>query len=210
MTESDLKGGTLVKSYRSPLREAQAQATRDRILGSARELFTAAGYRATSVSAVADHAGVSDRLLYNVFGSKRDLLMALLDDFAPTPRSQHEAMLKEAAPAEQIGLLLDFTTGYYDVAADLIRVAMGAAGSEPDLAAFVERGESFRRSAQRPLVEQWGLRRVLAQGASVDEAADLMWTMTGPEVYLKLRSAGWTAPRIRASITRLLVRALLT
>jgi len=66
------------------------------------------------------------------------------------------------------------------VAADLIRVAMTAAGSEPDLAAFVERGESFRRSAQRPLVEQWELRRVLAQGASVDEAADLMWTMTSP------------------------------
>lgn len=60
----------LVKPYRSPLRDARARATRDRILSSARQLFTAHGYRATSVSAVADHAGVSDRLLYNVFGSK--------------------------------------------------------------------------------------------------------------------------------------------
>lgn len=134
----------------------------------------------------------------------------MLDDFAPTSRSEHEALLKEAAPAQQIGLLLDFTTGYYDAAADLIRVAMAAAGSEPDLAAFVERGESFRRSAQRPLVEGWRRPGVLAEGASVDEAADLLWTMTSAEVYLKLKAAGWTGPRIRRNITRQLVRGLLT
>ncbi len=142
----------LVKPYRSPIRDAQgqAQATRDRILSSARQLFTASGCQATSVSAVADQAGVSARLLYNVFGSKRDLLMAFLDDFAPTSRSEYETMLKEAAPAQQIGILVDFTIGYYDAGADLIRVATAAAGSDPDLAAFVDRGESFRRSAQRP------------------------------------------------------------
>ena len=200
----------MVKSYRSPVRDAQAHATRDRILGSARQLFTATGYGATSVSAIAIHAGVSDRLLYNVFGSKRDLLMALLDDFAPIPRPQHETMLKEAEAAQQVGLVLDFITGYYDAAAELIRVAMAAADSEPDLAAFIERGESLRRSAQRPVVEGWKRQRVLAQGVSVDEAADLLWTMTSPEVYLKLKGAGWTSTKMRRLITRELVLGLLT
>lgn len=199
----------LVKHYRSPVRDAQARATRDRILSSARQLFTVNGYRATSVSAVADQAGVSERMLYNVFGSKRDLLMALLDDFAPTSRSEVEALLREAAPAEQIGILVDFATGYYDAAAGLIRVAMAAAGSEPDLAAFVERGESFRRSAQRPVVEGWQRLGVLAEGTTVDEAAALVWTLTSPEVYLKLKASGWTGPRIQRNMTRQLVRGLL-
>ncbi|HEY3695596.1 TetR/AcrR family transcriptional regulator [Phenylobacterium sp.] len=53
----------------------------DSLLAAAREVFACKGYEAAAVSDVARVAGVSDGLVYRYFGSKRDLLLAVLDSF---------------------------------------------------------------------------------------------------------------------------------
>jgi TetR/AcrR family fatty acid metabolism transcriptional regulator len=53
----------------------------DGILAAAREVFARKGYEAAAISDVARAAGVSDGLVYRYFGSKRDLLLAVLDAF---------------------------------------------------------------------------------------------------------------------------------
>jgi TetR/AcrR family fatty acid metabolism transcriptional regulator len=61
-----------------------AQRMQDRengLLAAAREAFALNGYEATSICDVARTAGVSDGLVYRYFASKRDLLLAVLDDF---------------------------------------------------------------------------------------------------------------------------------
>lgn len=55
----------------------QAEATRARILRSARDLFARRGYNGTSVSEIAQAAEVSRGSVYTYFGSKRDLLIIL-------------------------------------------------------------------------------------------------------------------------------------
>lgn len=61
------------------LREG-APAKRQAILTAARELFLADGYDGTSVDAVAARASASKRTVYDYFGDKRRLLLAVVED----------------------------------------------------------------------------------------------------------------------------------
>ena len=67
------------RSYRSTVREESARRTRQLVADAARELFLTEGYAETSVAAIARKAGVSTQTVYNVFGTKADLLKHLYD-----------------------------------------------------------------------------------------------------------------------------------
>jgi AcrR family transcriptional regulator len=64
------------RSYRSPLREEQAEQTRARILDAAVRVM-ARGVASLSIPAIAREAGVSVPTVYRHFGSKEDLLAEL-------------------------------------------------------------------------------------------------------------------------------------
>ena len=68
------------RTYSSPLRAEQAQATRRRILDAARAQFLDAGWAATTVKVIADAAAVAPATVYAVFGTKRAVLSALIDE----------------------------------------------------------------------------------------------------------------------------------
>jgi AcrR family transcriptional regulator len=61
-------------------REAQAAATKDRLVGIARRLFTEHGYDGTSTSMVLAEAGLARGALYHHFPDKRALLRAAFED----------------------------------------------------------------------------------------------------------------------------------
>jgi len=69
----------------SPRTEKQLQKIRDEkrelILQTALELFADKGYYATSISNIANKAGISQGLLYSYFKSKEDLLHVLFDNY---------------------------------------------------------------------------------------------------------------------------------
>ena len=67
------------RPYRSRLRADQAALTRLRILEASGDLFAERGYVATTVDAVAAHAGVATDTVYAIFGTKKALLSALID-----------------------------------------------------------------------------------------------------------------------------------
>ena len=81
------------RRYASEKREAQARETRRAILAAALELFTANGYTATTIQAIAEDAGVAVQTVYAVFGNKRELLRQLIEstitgDDEPVPITQ--------------------------------------------------------------------------------------------------------------------------
>lgn len=200
----------MAQKYDAPRRRAQAKATRERVLRSAQRLFTSHGYARTSVARVAADAKVSDRLLYSLFGSKRGLLLALLEHFAPTPFEVFEEKIADAgSAAAQLAVAVDFVIGYYAAAKDLLAITLPAAGTDVDLHAFVEQGEGFRRLSQRPLIERWEGTDALRPELGAPSAADVLWVMTSPELYLKLDAAGWTSERIRTWLIQTLDEALL-
>ena len=67
------------RPYDNTRRQAQARATRLRILEAAKALFIARGYPAATLEAIADAADTSLPTLYRLFPSKRALLKAVLD-----------------------------------------------------------------------------------------------------------------------------------
>jgi AcrR family transcriptional regulator len=72
---------------------------REAILEAALDAFAGAGYHETSLDAVADRAGISKALIYEHFGSKRELHRALLERYV------HEllARVMEATTAVEPG-----------------------------------------------------------------------------------------------------------
>lgn len=61
-----------------------AEVRRRELLDAALSLFTAQGYDRTSIEQITDAVGVSKGNFYHYFGSKQDLLEALMDDWVET------------------------------------------------------------------------------------------------------------------------------
>src|SRR6202045_341066 len=64
------------RQYDSSRRQRQAAQTRADILQAARRLFSARGYVATTIEAIAAEAEVAEATVYAGFGSKRGILLA--------------------------------------------------------------------------------------------------------------------------------------
>jgi AcrR family transcriptional regulator len=75
-------------------RTAGGEATRDRLLDTAMELFGQRGYRATSVGAIEQAAGLAPRsgALYQYFAGKEELLVAALERRMVSLTSLHAAL----------------------------------------------------------------------------------------------------------------------
>ena len=76
---------------------AEALRLRERILVAATELFLAEGYGSTSIEAVAKHAGVSKRTLYDRFDDKAVLFAAVVHRIIAQIRPPPEVPLVEGA-----------------------------------------------------------------------------------------------------------------
>ena len=189
------------RPYRSPRRREQAEETRRRIRTSARGLFVARGYGGTTMESIADDAGVAVQTVYATFGSKRGILMALLDQMAvEADRPRMEAAVKAAAgnPRQQLRERLAFTSRLYAAGADLIDIARSVSGIEPDLRAFWQEGEARRHRGTSELVAEWEATGALAPGVTAKQATDIMWALGGPDVFrLFTVERQWSRKRFR-------------
>jgi AcrR family transcriptional regulator len=99
------------RPYHAPRRAAAAQQTREAILAAAQARFEAAGWVATTMSAVAADAGVSPKTIEATFGTKAKLLAAVVDyairgDVDPTPM-QNRAAVQAERDAPDAATMLD-------------------------------------------------------------------------------------------------------
>jgi AcrR family transcriptional regulator len=187
------------RRYRSKRRREQAEETRQRILESARERFESAGYGATTIEAIAEGAGVAGPTVYAAFGSKRGILMSLLDALAAqADRGRMEVAVAAAAgdPRRQLRATLAFTARFYSAGAKLIDIARTVSGVEPDLRAMWKEGESRRHRAVSSLAAEWEAAGALAPGLTAREAADVLWALGGPDIFrLLLVERRWSRRR---------------
>ncbi len=184
------------------------------ILEAARALFVAGGYGATTIEAIADRAGVAAPTVYASAGSKRGILMALLDEMAveaDLPRMQAAVRAAAGDPRTQLRETVAFTVRFYAGGADLIDIARTVSGVEPDLREMWDEGEGRRYRAVTSLTAGWKEQGVLAPGLSPEEAGDVMWALSGPDVFrLFVLRRGWSIARfeqwIAATLEGLLLR----
>jgi len=86
------------------------QQSMDVIMQAALELFGHSGYHSTSISKIAQEAGISKGLIYNYFESKEDLLKRIVLD--AIEKGEHlidEAMSRSDDPFKQLQYLLEIS-----------------------------------------------------------------------------------------------------
>jgi AcrR family transcriptional regulator len=174
------------RRYRSPRRTEQAAETRRRIPAAARRLFVTRGYGKTTIAAIAQAAGVATQTVYATFGSKRSILLALLDEMAADadlPGMQAAVAAAAGDPRRQLRVRLAFTTRFYIAGAQLIDIARTVSGVEPDLRAFWTEGEARRYRNSSELVAEWAAASALAPGITAKQATDIWWALGGPDVF---------------------------
>lgn len=87
---------------REDLRVSRGRATRAQLIDAAAAALAEAGYAGTSMRTVADRAGVRLSLVHYHFGSKRGLLIAVMDELTATLLDRQGAMFADDRPfAEQ-------------------------------------------------------------------------------------------------------------
>ncbi|MDT0349846.1 TetR/AcrR family transcriptional regulator [Pseudonocardia charpentierae] len=191
------------RRYSTVLRAEQTALTRRRILAAASRLFLERGYLGTTLSAVAQVAGVSVQTVYNVVGGKAVLLKAVYDvtlagDDEPVPlreRPEFRAVAEAATGRECLAGYSAVGRMLSERLFPLVNVLLAqAAAGDTDLAAFVATIEGERATGTRNVAtfvaERFGLRA----GLDVDAAADVLWALTSPDLADRLvvrRGWGW-------------------
>lgn len=195
----------------SALTSTRAVETRRRILQAARRLLEEHGYHGTGLGAVAAAAGVSRQSIYLHFGSKAQLMLALVahvDEEAGLPELAEAVDRAPSALAALdcfVELVATLTPRVYRTAAVLDAARRDAVDAER---AWNDRMASRRRRCSE-IVARLADERLLAPGWSQKEAADVLWALTGLRVWEDLVVAqGWSTDRFRNRLERVLRQTL--
>jgi AcrR family transcriptional regulator len=207
------------RSYHSPARAAQAEQTRQRVIGAATCLFLEVGYPKSTLGAIGERAGVAADTVLHLFGSKHGLLKSVMDvmvggddaDMALLDRADPQALRREPDPNVQVAM---FATG---ISAQLERVRpmddilRGAAMVDADAAELrADLQLRQRRQAMLTLAGWIADNGPLRGGRSVEDAGAVLWTLTSSEVHRMLREdMGWSSDAYRAWLADTLTRTLL-
>jgi AcrR family transcriptional regulator len=200
------------RPYHSPARRRQAEQTRARILTAARELFRSAGYATTTIDAIASSAQVSAKTVEAAFGSKRGVLAALVDPLASAgpPRDLVDQIRAARDPRHRLRLVAELTRRTYEASLPEFELMRGAAAVAPEITAVARQVESRRRANQTRLATDLEQRGVLRDDLALDEATDIIWALTGYDLYRALISERhWAAERYEHWLAETLAAILL-
>jgi AcrR family transcriptional regulator len=199
------------RPYQSSLRDERARETRLRIRTSARELFASTGFTATTITQIAERAGVSQQTVYKAFGTKGAIVGEMLDELEESQERLAilERLVAEEDPQTQLRLFVSMHRTMFEGGIDIIRAAL-AARNEPDVAAMAERGDAARRAGTGRLAEGWARRGALRNGLSVDDAAEVLWLLSSAHQFVAaMDDLGWDPDRYEQWLADLLTRELL-
>ena len=198
------------RTYTSPKRAQESEATRTYILDAACELLQDKGYPHFSVDTIAAKAGVSRATIYVHFGSKSGVLQAVarrLADVALKNLMPDFLAAADQAPAFRsvLGRLFAFFGSY----ADLLRSLQAQTVYDPDYAALARGYQQEIWHNTRRAVEWLAGDTPLAAGWATDRAADWLWALTSFEMYDKLViERGWPAETLVDAIMQTLAELL--
>jgi TetR/AcrR family transcriptional regulator, regulator of autoinduction and epiphytic fitness len=203
---------------RKPTRAERARSTRRRMIDSARELFVAQGYAATTMAQIAADAGVAVQTVYYTFRTKGQLLGEVVEVTAagedvPVPTAQrawvHE-MLAAIAAQRVLALGIEHGPAIYERVAVLWPAVAAAAVADASVDQYWRGVAAHRRGGQRAMVTRIAELGGLHPDLDVERATDLVVVLAGHDVYRGLvLEAGWTVSAYKAWLFTTLVQQLL-
>jgi len=187
-------------------RKAQADATRAEVLSAASRLFLSDGYVATTISAVAEEAGVAVQTIYNSVGGKARLLEGVLGLAAAGDAGPDRVIDRELARGAAVNDPAEFLDRAASSAAErLARVGpvlavVHAAANTGDAAAaaLAARISQQRMKGLRVMVRELKARGGLRSALTEDAGAAIAWSLASPEAYQQLVLVqGWSPAHYR-------------
>jgi AcrR family transcriptional regulator len=198
-------------------RRARSRLTRARIVDAATRLFVDQGYLSATIEDVAEGAGVAVQTVYYVFGTKPNLLAAVLDasiagDVEPVPvleRGWVEALRTEPDAAAAVERVVAAGVAILSRTTRIHEVVRGAA-ADPEVSALLENTRRHRRADQRELIEILWRSGHLRPDVEVETATDVFYGVMSEDVFqLFVGECHWTVERFRRWATTLLLQQLL-
>jgi len=208
--------GKRSRVYDSRGRQAQARRNRDAILDVARAAFLARGYAATTMASIAGEVGLSVDTVHKAFGGKAGLVRAIyersLSGEGPVaaPRRSDNMQVAEHDPRTIVRHWGTLSTEVAPLVAPVHLLIRDAAATDPEMAALVRDSDRQRRERMRHNARTLADRGHLKPGITLEDATDVMWTYSSPELYeLLVIRCGWNLTRYGRFLAESIAAALL-
>ena len=200
------------RTYKSLTRQRQAHETRGRIVEATRQLLEVEGYAGMTVEAVARRAEVAVQTVYAVFGSKTGILAELLNQttFGPDYEDTVRETLEEKDPEARLRGAARIARQIHDAQRTGFDLLRGAGVVAPELARLEQERERIRYEREEAMIASLRAAKRLRQELNYRTARDILWTLTGSDVYRMLvGERGWSSQRYQDWLADTLVQCLL-
>jgi AcrR family transcriptional regulator len=148
------------RRYEKKARAAQEEATRQRIIDAAIGLHGSVGPARTTISAIAEHAGVRRATVYRHFPDERTLLLGCSGawrDRNPVPDPAAWAAIED--PAARLAVALDAIYGWYERVEPMLSAVLRDAEAVPIVAEIQAAGRlAYLAKVEDGLAAGWGAR----------------------------------------------------
>jgi AcrR family transcriptional regulator len=214
----DIETSDTRRSYDTAQRQAQSAASRRRIIDEARRLFLAQGYRTTTIADIARAAGVNPDTVYRLVGRKPMVLRELIEQalsgtdhaVGGENRSHVRAMATERDPVVKLEIYSAGTRRTHERLAPLFLALRDASSTEPEAEQVWKEIGERRAANMRKLVRDVRSEKTARYTTSTAEAADTVWALNSPELYVMLTvERCWTPQRYERWLARSLRQLLL-
>ncbi len=204
------------RRYDSARRQEAAQERRAAVVEAASRLFMREGFSGTTIARIAEDAGVSEEMVYKVFGNKIALVRAIRDKALAGEGPVHaerRSDLMQASQNDPRAIIRGWGALTMEVAprvAPVLLLVREAAASDPELARLDKEMDASRLTRMthnaRTLLNGGHLRA----GITLDAATDVLWTYSSPQLYeLLVIGRGWSVERYGRFIADSMIAALL-
>lgn len=188
------------------LRTARGDRTREAVITAARALLEAEGFEALTMAAVADHAGVSRRALYNHFASRAELVGALFDHVA-----ESEGLAESLRPvfdAPDAAAALDewarHLARYHPRLLAIDRAIARVRNADEDAARHWGRVKREKYAGCRHLAERLARENRLAAPWTPATAADMLYALISSDmIEALLRDRRWSTGQLATRLALL-------
>src|SRR6188472_2360277 len=155
-----VEAGTPKRRYEKKARAAQEQATRMRIVDAAIALHGTVGPARTTISAIAEQAGVRRATVYRHFPDERALMLGCSGTWAErNPPPDASAWASVSDPADRLAAALDAIHGWYEQVEPMLSAVLRDVDAVPIIGEIQAEGRlRYLAHVEDMLAAGWGAR----------------------------------------------------
>jgi len=159
-----VEAGTSKRRYEKKARAAQEQATRMRIVDAAIDLHRSVGPARTTISAIAEQAGVRRATVYRHFPDERALMLGCSGTWAErNPPPDPTGWAAEPDPGARLEAALDALYGWYERVEPMLTSVLRDIEAMPIIAEIQQRRIAYLAAVEDILAAGWGARGTAAR-----------------------------------------------